>query len=37
VLAAGESVVIVPDLRHRLEALGPVEFFVAFLRAATPE
>lgn len=33
VLAAGESVVIVPELQHRVEALGPVEFYVEFLRA----
>jgi tellurite methyltransferase len=36
-LAAGESVVIVPELRHRVDVLGPVEFFVEFLRAAPSE
>jgi tellurite resistance-related uncharacterized protein len=33
VLAAGQSVVIVPELEHRVEALGPVEFRVEFYRA----
>jgi tellurite resistance-related uncharacterized protein len=33
VLAAGESVVIVPERQHRVEALGPVELYVEFLRA----
>jgi tellurite methyltransferase len=33
VLAAGESVVIVPELEHRVEALGPVEFQVELYRA----
>lgn len=32
-LAAGESVVIVPELEHRVEALGPVQFCVEFYRA----
>jgi tellurite methyltransferase len=35
VLGAGESVVIVPELEHRVEALGPAEFYVEFYRAPT--
>jgi tellurite resistance-related uncharacterized protein len=33
VLAASDSVVIVPELEHRVEALGPAEFYVEFYRA----
>jgi len=34
---AGESVVIVPEVEHRVETLGPVEFRVEFYRAPTKE
>ncbi|HZF49538.1 MAG TPA: DUF3565 domain-containing protein [Polyangiaceae bacterium] len=33
VLRAGESVVIVPEVEHRVELLGPVELRVEFYRA----
>jgi tellurite methyltransferase len=33
VLAAGESAVIVPEVEHRVDVLGPVEFCVEFYRA----
>lgn len=33
VLASGHSAVIVPELEHRVDALGPVEFCVEFYRA----
>ena len=37
VLHAGESVVIAPEVLHRVEPVGPVEFRVDFYRAPSKE
>jgi tellurite resistance-related uncharacterized protein len=37
VLRAGESVVIVPEVEHRVEPLGPVEFRIELYRAPSKE
>lgn len=33
VVEAGQTVIIVPEVEHRVEVLGPVEFFVEFYHA----
>jgi len=36
VVEAGERAVVLPEVEHEVEPLGPVEFQVAFLRAPAP-